>query len=91
MALDTASKRGSAIHHGCPWRGLFPFPDGTIDQGDRQHAAFLASSILAGAAQLAATLVGPWQNVLEMNLTTNLGAIHRQTYVGAMNVQTEAK
>ena len=49
MAVDTASKRGSAICMLCPWRAIPPIPDGTIDQGDRQHAAWMYSGILAGA------------------------------------------
>lgn len=50
MALDSASKRSSAVNVGSPWRARLPFPDGTIDQGDRQAVAFMYSGILAGAA-----------------------------------------
>lgn len=42
MALDTANKRAAAISVGLPWRGMFPFPDGTIDAGDRTQAASLS-------------------------------------------------
>lgn len=56
MAIDTVSKRGSAISIGSPWRSRLPIPDGTIGQGDRQHAAFLYSGILA-AAPVAAPIV----------------------------------
>lgn len=49
MALDTANKRLSAIHLGSPWRGLLPIPDGTLNQGDRQHVMFFYSGILAEA------------------------------------------
>jgi hypothetical protein len=45
--MDTATKRGSAIHIGSPWRGVLPLPDATIDGGDRQAVAFLYSGILA--------------------------------------------
>ena len=44
--LDTRSKRASSV-------ALFgfvmapPLPDGTLDQGDRQHVAFSYSGILA--------------------------------------------
>jgi hypothetical protein len=48
MAIDTAAKRSSAVHVGAAWRGQVPFPDGTIDQGDRQAVALLYSGILAG-------------------------------------------
>jgi hypothetical protein len=47
MALDTALKRGSAIHHGSPWRGILPLPDGGVDQADRQVVSFLYSGIVA--------------------------------------------
>lgn len=47
MAVDTAAKRQSALTFGLPFmRGLIP--DGTLDQGDRQNAAFGYSAILAG-------------------------------------------
>lgn len=52
MALDTALKRQSAIHHGCPWRGLLPIPDGTVDQVDRQVLAWLYSGISATVAAI---------------------------------------
>lgn len=53
MAVDTASKRGSAINISCPWRGIFPFPDAVIDQGDRQQTAFMFSGQLAGPPTVA--------------------------------------
>ena len=37
MALDTRSKRLSVIMLGLPFRPHLPIPDGTLDQGDRQH------------------------------------------------------
>jgi len=46
--MDTAAKRASAVNVGSPWRGILPFPDGVIDQGDRQTVAFMYSGILAG-------------------------------------------
>lgn len=45
MAMDTASKRSSAMNLRCPWRGLWPMPDGTIGQGDRSHTSFMYSGI----------------------------------------------
>ena len=47
MALDTARKRYSAMHTMCPWRGSATLPSGTVDQRERQSAAFLYSGILA--------------------------------------------
>lgn len=47
MAIDTATKRGSAININSPWRGLWPIPDSTIDQGDRQMVAYMYSGISA--------------------------------------------
>lgn len=49
MAIDTRSKRTSAGTVGVVTRTSRPYPDGAIDQGDRQHIAFLYSGILAGA------------------------------------------
>lgn len=50
MPIDTANKRSSAVNVGSPWRGLLPFPDGTIGQADRQHAALHYAGILAAGA-----------------------------------------
>lgn len=49
MAIDTVGKRFSALHIGCPWRGVCVLPDGAIDQGDRQAAAYLYAGILLPA------------------------------------------
>jgi len=50
MALDTASKRGSSLNFFNEFMDVtFPFPDGTIDAGDRQHALGCYSGILADA------------------------------------------
>lgn len=47
MALDTVSKRYSAINMFCPWRGIYPLPDGTLGPGDRQHLMFMCTAVLA--------------------------------------------
>lgn len=46
MAIDTAAKRASALN-AFKRRRVLPIPDGTIGQGDRQHAAGFYSGILA--------------------------------------------
>lgn len=46
MAIDTRDKRSSAIGVGLPWR-VYPNPDSSLDQGDRQQTAFLYRGILA--------------------------------------------
>lgn len=51
MALDTASKRSSAVYVASPFRARLPFPDGTVDQGDRQHVATMYAGILAAGGQ----------------------------------------
>lgn len=56
MALDTAAKRHSALSWGQPWRTP-PRPSGTVDQAERQAAAFCYGGILASAA--AALVYGP--------------------------------
>jgi len=50
MAIDTASKRASVMGINNV-SNLFIFPDGTIDQGDRQTFSDLYSGILAGISQ----------------------------------------
>lgn len=55
MALDTASKRGSSLNF---FRGnaTLPLPDGTIDDGDRQHALGCYSGIPSDAPSAATPL-----------------------------------
>jgi len=53
MAVDTAGKRASAVQVLRSWQAILPYPpDGAIGQGDRQHAAWTYSGILAGAAAI---------------------------------------
>lgn len=48
MAIDTAQKRMSAVHHAAPWRGpLVAAAEVGFTQGNRQAAAFMYSGILA--------------------------------------------
>lgn len=47
--MTTRSKRASSVGIGLFWLLAPPFPDGTLDQGDRQHAAISYSGVLAGA------------------------------------------
>lgn len=47
--MDTRDKRSSAILHSLPWRGLFPLPDGAVNQADRQHTCNMYRGIAAGA------------------------------------------
>lgn len=56
--LDTPLKRLSGIHPSLPWRGLYPLPDGTIEQADRQVIAWLYSGISAGAAPATVAVTG---------------------------------
>ena len=54
--MDTQDKRASAVYVALPWRGLLPLPDGALNQGDRQHVAFLYRGIVAdGGAPAAPT------------------------------------
>lgn len=45
MALDEPNKRASAINVGSPWRGILPFPDGSVDDEDRPVTAFMYSGV----------------------------------------------
>lgn len=68
MAVDTAQKRMSALHVGCPWRG--PLVDATesgTTQGNRQAAAYLYSGIAAGGAPTPPTPLGPAVTVPSMS------------------------
>lgn len=47
MAVDSVSKRGSAMNVGCPWRPVLPRPDGVIGYRDKQQTAYLYSGIVA--------------------------------------------
>lgn len=48
MAIDTRDKRASTLNfNGCVM--ALPNPDGTIDQGDRQHVSRLYRGIAAAA------------------------------------------
>ena len=48
MAIDTATKRYSALNVNSPWRGSNLVPNAAFPQGSRQAAAYLYSGILAG-------------------------------------------
>lgn len=54
--LDTRSKRASSVQCLNMWIAAPPAPDGTINQGDRQHIAWTYSGILASGAAAAAIL-----------------------------------
>lgn len=47
--LDTTSKRRSSVQILAPYNLAPPAPDGTLDQGDRQHIAWAYSGVLAQA------------------------------------------
>lgn len=47
MAVDTRSKRASAVGLHLPFVAVPVLPDGTLAQGDRQHIAFSYSGIAA--------------------------------------------
>ena len=50
--LDTRSKRASGVSALRPYMIAPVLPDGTIDQIDRQHVAWMYGGIAAGAAAL---------------------------------------
>ncbi len=57
MALDSVSKRMSAINVGCPWRSSLPIPDNAINQSDRQHVSLMYTGIPAGAGAVSGIVV----------------------------------
>lgn len=71
MAVDSATKRASAIHISQPWRSIYPVPDATIDAADRAHAAYLYSKPGQGAPSPgASTIMG---RKLKLRLTLGMG------------------
>lgn len=50
MAVDTASRRASCIGFDFPSVHVWPVPDGTIGQPDRQHIAYKYPGISAAVA-----------------------------------------
>jgi hypothetical protein len=54
VALDTASKRASSVGVLMSFVLAPPIPDGDLEAGDRQHASWSYSGVLAGAATLLA-------------------------------------
>lgn len=61
MPIDSRDKRASAISPTLPWRGLYPVPDGALNQGDRQQADLMYRGLLASAGTpVAAVAVGFW-------------------------------
>lgn len=70
MTVDTAQKRFSAIHHGCPWRIVPVVPTGTIGANVRQAIACMYSGI---AAELpGAEPAAPLNPVLQMVVADSL-------------------
>lgn len=59
MAIDTRSKRASALSALRPFILAPVLPDGTLDQGDRQHIAWCYSGILAAGAGVVRTITLP--------------------------------
>lgn len=60
MPVDTRSKRASALVALRPWVLAAVLPDSTLSQGDRQHAAFMYSGILAAAEAEPAAYPAPY-------------------------------
>lgn len=63
MAIDTRNRRASCLGIDGAYRVVFPNPDGTIDQPDRQQSAYKYPGITAAGAaagqpmQLRGTLI----------------------------------
>ena len=55
MAVDTATKRASAMRIGRPWASVLPVPAGGVTQDDRQTVSFMYGGILAVAAAVTFT------------------------------------
>lgn len=55
--MDTRNKRASAIAINRPYLILLPFPDGSVDQPDRQQLGFAYSGIFAGVISIIAIVL----------------------------------
>ena len=51
--LDTRNKRASEINLDFSWNHVYPNPDGTIGQADRQQTAYKYPGILAASLSTA--------------------------------------
>lgn len=69
--LDTRSKRASSVNVLLSFIAAPVLPDGTLGQGDRQHAASLYSGILAAAGSALAFI---------LDLNTRLRQLFDATY-----------
>lgn len=86
MALDTATKRASAIGVGQPPGVILPVPDGTIDSGDR---AQLAGGYAAGADAPPASTLAVYPRWLPLILAEALCWLRRYSGLRAAAI-TEA-
>ena len=48
MAIDSAQKRGSSIQLALPYRMALPFPDSSVDAGDRAFTSFSYAGLVGG-------------------------------------------
>jgi hypothetical protein len=62
MAIDTASRRASAMNFSRGHTVAMPVPDGTVSQEDRQHLAYMYAGIQAGAAVFAPSDTGQFRH-----------------------------
>jgi len=61
MAVDTATKRASAMNFGVPWNDTIPMPDGTVWDADRAHLLGLYSAAMTPAPSSGSP--GPFQGL----------------------------
>jgi hypothetical protein len=66
VSIDTVGERGSAIHVGLPWRGMFPMPTGdlVINGNERAHIAGFFAGHMSPAITSTAVLHKPVDYVL---------------------------
>lgn len=50
MAIDTDTRKFSAINIGCPWRGVNAFPTGALDDPERFALLYLYNEFAGAAA-----------------------------------------
>lgn len=50
MAIDTDTRKFSAMNTGCPWRGVNNVPSGALDEPEQFSLAYLYNEFAAAAS-----------------------------------------
>ena len=90
MAIDTASKRSSALDFEEVWQAGVPLPDGAISQADRQHLAYSYSGILATTADVYVKALHLWPMSAALTFETQSAALTVHDATGVLTTENDA-